>query len=358
MEVKIIAEAGTNHNGRLDLALRLVDIAINAKADYVKFQIINPDSLYVPYYWDGNLKVENKVHQRRKTEVLTFAEWEKVASYSSKKGIPFTASIFDKEGVDFLVKLNVPFIKLASSDLNNIDLIKYISSKNIPLIISTGMATIKEINNSVKAFLEKGDLNNLSILHCVSVYPCSLDKTRLFRIDELKSNFKCNIGFSDHTTNSKAACVAVSKGVRFLEKHYTIDKTMDGFDHKYASSPEEFEKYVSDIRAVEESLNNLNFHNTTGEDITKVRARRGLYLNKALKKGAIISKDDIVALRPSNNFAPSDAQKLIGLELGQDVKEYEPMILRNNRVFVDENQSWKEADDYWVNEMKEKKMLK
>lgn len=357
MKVKIIAEAGTNHNGKLSLAFKLVDNALAAKADYVKFQIINPESLYVPYYWDQGSKIENIVYKRRVSESLTQDEWKKVKDYATKVGIEFTASIFDTDGVDFLIELGVPFIKLASSDLNNVNLIKYISTKNIPLIISTGMASIDEIRTSVNAFLENGKKLNLSILHCVSVYPCELENTKLYRIDELKENFDCEIGFSDHTINSKAACTAIAKGIKFVEKHFTIDQSMDGFDHKYASNPKEFKTYVSDVRAIEMSLVKNVSETVSGEDITKIRARRGLYLKKSIKKGETIIEDNLIALRPSNNFNPHDKHKLIGVIAGEDINEFESISLNNSTAFRDSKLSWKEADKYWVNEMKEKKML-
>ncbi|PKG44299.1 N-acetylneuraminate synthase family protein [Psychroflexus sp. MES1-P1E] len=358
MKVKIIAEAGSNHNGEINLAFQLVDIALAAKADFVKFQIINPDLLYVPYYWEQGKKIENIVHKRRHSETLTYDEWRKVKEYATTVGIEFTASVFDIGGVDFLIELGVPFIKLASSDLNNVELIKYISTKNLPLIISTGMANIDEIKISVNAFSEKGNISNLKILHCVSVYPCDLKNTNLYRLDELNSIFNCEIGLSDHTMNSIAACVATSKGVVFIEKHFTIDKLMDGFDHKYASSPNEFKAYIKNIRAIERSLlPDLINKSDSKEDVTKVRARRGLYLKKSIKKGDVITEDNLIALRPTNKFNPDEKNKLVGVYAGEDINEYESIDLKNSLAFKDTKLSWKEADSFWVNEMKEKKML-
>lgn len=357
MSVKIIAEAGSNHNGDINLAYKLVDTASQSGADFVKFQIINPNTLYVPHYWEGNNKIENLVYERRRTEMLSYEEWEEVHAYSKKRNIEFTASVFDIEGIDFLKSLKVPFIKLASSDLNNKQLIQYISKSGIPLIISTGMASLKEVEASAKVFSEFNDLSNLNILHCVSVYPCKLENTMLHKIASLKKTINCDIGFSDHTLDSKAACIATSMGVSFLEKHFTIDTSMDGFDHKYASSPEEFKQYVKDIRAVEKSLNSETglFE---GEQVTKIRARRGVYLNRNIKKGELIKKEDIIAVRPANNLNPFEMDTLIGLYAGEDIRDFEPMKLYDNKLFVDKDFSWKSANNYWSEEMKEKKMLK
>lgn len=355
MPVKIIAEAGTNHNGDFNTALKLVDVAQDAQADFIKFQIIDPDSLYVPFYWENGERVENIVHTRRKKESLSYDEWERVSEYANKKGISFSASVFDAKGVDFLKRIKAPFVKLASSDLNNIQLIEYIAKAAMPAIISTGMATLKEIKESVDTYLEYGNLGDLSVLHCVSVYPCTLDKTRLFQIDELKRELSCEIGFSDHTMNSTAACVALTKDISFIEKHFTIDKNLDGFDHKYASNPSEFREYVKDIRDVESTLamNDIK----TGEEITKVRARRGLYLNRELKKGSVIKNTDIVALRPVNKLQPNDFSFLVGKVVGENLSEYHALKVYDDKVYLDENFDWRKAGEFWKNEMKEKKML-
>ena len=357
MKTKIIAEAGSNHNGNLNLAYKLVDTAFNADADYVKFQIIDPDSLYVPYYWHNGKKVENIVYKRRLSETLTFDEWRKVKYYADNIGIEFTASIFDVKGVDFLIELGVPFIKLASSDLNNIELIKYISTKDVQLIISTGMASIDEIQQSIDVFLENGKKNNLVILHCISVYPCELKNTNLKMIDVLKSNFNFPIGFSDHTLDSKAASVAVSKGVKFVEKHFTIDKSLDGFDHLYASGPLEFKEYVSDIRSIEKSLIGNEIKLSSDENVTKVRARRGLYFKTSIKKGDIIREENLIELRPSNSLTPADKSKLVGMTAAEDINEFESIKTINRKIFKDSNSSWMEANNYWLKEMKDKNML-
>ncbi|MDC3154429.1 N-acetylneuraminate synthase family protein, partial [Bacteroidota bacterium] len=351
MKTKIIAEAGSNHNGCLNTAYKLVEVAYNSKADYVKFQIINPKSLYVPYYWKNDEKVENVVFKRRLSEQLTYAQWTKVKEYADKLGIPFTASVFDKSGVDFLIKLNVPFIKLASSDLNNTELI-------IHLIISTGMASITEIKNSVGYFLKHGKKSNLTILHCVSVYPCDLKDTNLNMLDVLKSTFSLKVGFSDHTLNSKAACVAAAKKVSAIEKHFTIDKSLDGFDHLYASSPSELTNYINDIRSVEASLVENKVKLKQKENITKIRARRGLYLNKAVKKGTIIKEEDVVELRPSNSLNPKDKLKVIGMSVAENINEFESIKIVNEQIYKDEKSSWADANSYWIKEMKAKKMFK
>lgn len=358
MKVKVIAEAGTNHNGKLEWACQLVDAAANAGADFVKFQIINPDSLYVPFYWDGDKKVENLVHKRRMTEVLTYEEWEKVNDYAKNRGILFTASVFDTEGVDFLIKLQVPFIKLASSDLNNTELISYVAQKHIPLIISTGMASLEEVSRSANIYLELNNPSFLTILHCVSVYPCELEKSRLFRIPELRNLVGCSVGFSDHTLTSKAVCAAIPLGIEYVEKHFTLDKSLEGFDHKYASNPYEFIEYVSDIRAVETALKTSSETNYGGENVTKVRARRGLYLLKPVKQGEPVALENIVSLRPTNKLNPEDITLLAKCTAGQDIREFQSMYIIGDQVFVDEDDNWKNANAYWVNEMKEKSMLK
>jgi len=354
-KAKIIAEAGSNHNGKVELALKLVDVAVDAKADIVKFQMINPDSLYVPYYWRRGEKIPNPVHARRKSEVLSFDEWKRVANYAVEREILFTASAFDKEGVDFLISLNAPFIKISSSDLNNHGLLNYLASKKVPAIVSTGMGSEVEINAMIDIFKSNYSLEHLTVMHCVSIYPCPLSQTRIGQIDKLKESFNVSVGFSDHTQESIAACIAITKGVDYIEKHYTIDKTLDGFDHKYASSPEEFKKYVSDVREVETAMN-IESDNSKGENVTRVRARRGLYLSKPIKKGTPIQDKDVVALRPTNQLDPTQKKAVVAAKAGEDLREFEPLKLIGNLLYKDENANWEEAANYWEKEMQEKNM--
>jgi N,N'-diacetyllegionaminate synthase len=356
MGVKIIAEAGSNHNGSLELAYNLIDIALLSEADFVKFQIIDTENLYVPYYWDGKNQIENKVYERRLKEELTFDDWKKVHAYAEEKGIPFTASVFSTQGVDFLHEIGVPFIKLASSDLNNLSLVEYIAKKNIPLVISTGMASLEEIEETCKTYLNFGEIQNLTILHCVSVYPCSLENTNLSKITALKSNFNCEIGFSDHTLSSHAACASIALGAKIIEKHFTIDKSLDGFDHLYASNPEEFKSYINEIRAIERSIQSSVNSDSSVDSITKVRARRGIYFNKPMIKGDIVKIEDIVFLRPSTKLSPPDLVDVIGKEIGENVRAFEAFILEKERIIPDTTQTWKSANSFWVNEMKEKKI--
>ncbi len=355
MGVQIIAEAGSNHNGRIDYAYKLIDIAKEAGADVVKFQMINPENLYVPYYWNNGEKVVNEVYQRRMKEKLSYDDWKKIYNYCNDKNILFTASAFDKEGIDFLSDLNVPFIKLASSDLNNLELIKYLAEKDINTILSTGMADLAEIKASVDEFITYSSAELLKIMHCVSSYPCELSNAGLNKIDELKKNLPCEIGYSDHTQSSIAACIAISKGVNYLEKHFTFDKNLDGFDHKYAADPKEFKNYCKDIRDIENDLNNKKLVQPS-EKITAVRARRSVYLKRSKEKGEVITEDDLVLLRPAGILKPSDKIKLVGLSVGEDIRAFDSLLVNNEKVFKGDESTWRKANDFWLNEMKEKKM--
>ena len=355
MSVQIIAEAGSNHNGNIDYAFRLVDIAKEAGADVVKFQLINPEELYVPFYWENNQKVVNQVYERRMKEKMDYDDWRKINDYCIEKEILFTASAFDEEGVDFLHELKVPFVKLASSDLNNIDLLRYVAQKGMNTIISTGMATLEEITLSFNEFIENSNSEKLSVMHCVSSYPCELSGAGLNKIDELKKHLPCNIGYSDHTQSSIAACVAVEKGVTCIEKHFTLDKNLDGFDHKYAANLEEFKGYCKDIRDIEQDMISNQFIQEN-EKITALRARRSVYLRRNIKKDQIIQEEDLILLRPAGKLKPVDKAKLIGLKAGEDLKAYESLVCLNGLVQKDKEATWDKANKFWLQEMKEKKM--
>lgn len=355
MSIQIIAEAGSNHNGNIDYAFQLVDIAKEAGADVVKFQLINPDELYVPYYWENENQVVNEVHQRRMKEKLDYDDWRRISEYCREKKILFSASAFDKEGVDFLFDLKVPFIKLASSDLNNLELIRYIAKKGISTILSTGMANLDEVKISVDEFTKYSDSNLLTVMHCVSSYPCKLSNAGLNKIDELRKILQCDLGYSDHTQSSIAACVAIEKGVTCIEKHFTLDKNLDGFDHKYAADLDEFKSYCQDIRDIEKDLGSDQLVQE-GEKITAIRARRSVYLKRGIRKGELIQEDDLILLRPAGKLKPADKAKLIGLKAGEDLRPFESLQVSDESVFKDKDATWNKANEFWLQEMKEKKM--
>lgn len=325
--VHIIAEAGTNHNGSLETACKLVAVAKRAGADSVKFQIINPDGLYLPGKYEfGKYDIE-EVRSLRRRFMLSDSAYRALADYSAKEGLPFSASVFDREGVDLLKSLNPPYIKIASTDLNNFRLLRMALDSDLPIILSTGMSSLGDIEKSVK-MLGITDTKRLVLMHCVSVYPSQLRDTNLSFIDTLKSAFGFPVGFSDHTQSSVAACLAVTKGVSFIEKHFTLDRRQEGFDHAYAAEETELLQYVRDIRDTELALSPKPNKLSDSELYTRKRARRSLYAARDLEPGTVLTPEDILVVRPENEMSADQIDDLIGATLTQHLPAYTPFSMR------------------------------
>lgn len=318
----IVAEAGTNHNGNFDTALQLIRKAKEAGASSVKFQIINPEILYVAKILENGVPRDNPVVEQRRQTMLTNDQYRKLAAHCKKLEIHFSASVFDTHGIDLLCELDVPYIKIASCDLSNLALLRYAAKSGKKLVLSTGFSTLAEIRRSVDE-LEHSGCHDLVIMHCVAVYPSSLKISNLQFIDQLRETFPHPIGFSDHTPNSLPAVIALSKGCTWFEKHLTLDKTQSGFDHSYALEPDEFSQFVTDLHDAEEAC---AFHEAKLTNLEKEvgqRARRSLYAARDIRAGEILEAEDILVVRPSGAFSAADIDQVVGARLARDISKYE-----------------------------------
>ncbi|NNE27749.1 MAG: hypothetical protein HKN09_12965 [Saprospiraceae bacterium] len=324
----IIAEAGVNHNGSFDNAIKLVDIAKASDADSVKFQIINPYGLYLPGDYEyGHYDIKDVIANRFST-VLSDDDYRKIKSHCDAIGIAFSASIFDEKGLDLLSSMNPPYIKIASCDLPNIQLLRQVAQRGIKMILSTGMSTLQEIEKSLNA-LAKVNFDDIVLLHCVSIYPCPLESTNIAFIETLHNEFGKDVGFSDHTRTAEAAVAAYTMGVRWFEKHFTYDNELPGFDHKHAQNEEEFTYYIKCLRDIEKSIGTQKTKLTDAEKYTAERARRSLYAAKDLKAGAVITEDDILCVRPSAEMNANQIDELIGRRLTKDKSQYSAFSLND-----------------------------
>jgi sialic acid synthase SpsE len=326
----IIAEAGTNHNGSVDVALKLVDLAKNAGANSVKFQIINPEGLYIPFIYIDGVSKPNPVIEQRKKFMLTDYEYEKVASYTKELGLDFSASVFDEKSLNLLLKFDPEYIKIASCDLNNISFLKKVAEKATEkkayIILSTGMSLLDEIEKAISELFNNG-FKDIVILHCVSVYPAGLKQMNLAFIDVLKNTFQFPVGLSDHTDNSISAAIALSKGATYFEKHITLDKKQEGFDHAYASEENDFRQYISDIHNVYEALQYNQIKLKDEEINVKKRARRSLYAIRKLEKGEIIEDEDILIVRPEAILNADQVNLILGKRCKKTIMQYQPFSL-------------------------------
>ena len=240
-----IAEAGANHDGDLEKALKLIDAAVEGQADSIKFQTYKASKLVTknaPKYWDDGNPNETQFDVFKKLDSLTKDDWKQIFEYARKKDITCFSTPFDNESVDLLYSLDVPAFKIASADITNIPLIQYIAKMNLPIFISTGMANDQEITDSISAINDKGN-HDVIIMHCITSYPTKPEDSNLEMIRTLKNNFPKNIiGFSDHTLGTDIAVFSTFYGAKVIEKHFTFDNNLNKSpDHRLSLTPPEFE---------------------------------------------------------------------------------------------------------------------
>jgi N,N'-diacetyllegionaminate synthase len=323
----IIAEAGVNHNGNLKLAKRLIDISVDAGADAVKFQTFNANEVISKNakkinYQRRNFKDKDTQLNMLKKLELKNNEFKELFDYCKKKKIIFLSTAKDLISANFLNTLNVKAHKVGSGDIINHELLRYLGKTNKPIIISTGMANLKEIGNVFKLIKNK---KNIHLLHCVSLYPTALKLANLNTIPFLKKKFKVSCGFSDHTPNYEASIAAVALGAHIIEKHITLNKKMLGPDHKTSLDPSEFKIMVNSIRNIDTALGSFNKVLSKKEKKNIKLFRRGLVFNKDIKKYAKITSADIGIKRPLTGLKPEYKPKIIGKILRRNVKEDQPI---------------------------------
>lgn len=325
-KIHIIAEAGTNNNGSLQKAKNLADIAKRAGADSVKFQIIYPWGLYLPGKYEYGKYDIAKVIEIREKGVLSDEEYIDLNSYCSSIGIPFTSSVFDTRGLELMLKFDPPYIKLASCDINNVRFLREVAACGKPIVISTGMSEMHEIEIGANALVKSG-AKDIVIMHCVSNYPAYLHQANVSYIKVLKEKFGLPVGFSDHTSNSIAACMALTMGATWFEKHFTEDKSQEGLDHAYAQEEQEFTQYVKDLHDAKSALTLREEKVSEDEKYTKKRARRSLYAAKDLPIGHVLTDNDVLVVRPENIMSADQVDLLIGKKINKPITQYQAFDL-------------------------------
>jgi len=321
----IIAEAGSNHNGSLEQAKKLIDVAAEAKADAVKFQIYKAESLYSKYTPEFSyLKGKNTYELIRSIE--TPREWIKeLASYCETKNIIFLATPFDFEAVDLLDKY-VPAFKIASFEITDLELIKYAAEKGKQMIISTGMANLSEIEDAINIIKSVGN-EDIILLHCNSLYPTPVEVVNLKAIETMGTAFKVPIGFSDHTLGIHIPIAAVAMGACMIEKHFTLDRTLPGPDHSFAIEPDELKEMVRCIREVEKARGNgIKEKSELESEEMYIKARRSIHAKVDILKGTKITRDMLIIKRPGYGIKPEFIDIVVGREAKGDIKEDEWVI--------------------------------
>jgi len=326
----IIAEIGANHNGNMDLAKKMIDSAVECGVDAVKFQSWTSKSLIAQEEYDRNQKYEDspKKHFGSLKEMvekyyLREEQHYLLKEYCNKKGIDFSSTPFSDQEVDLLNTMNVPFFKVASMDINNIRLLKYIAGKGKPVALSTGMSTLSEIETAIRTIEDEGN-REIIILHCISIYPPEPKDIHLNNITSLQKIFpNYPIGFSDHTIGVSIPIASVALGAAVIEKHFTTDKNLPGWDHEISADPEEMKFIVEQSKIVNEALGSFERTVSVAEQNKKLKFRRSAVLTRDIKKGEMITENDITFKRPGTHIKPDEERYVIGRKLNRNMSEDE-----------------------------------
>jgi len=323
----IIAEIGSNHNGDMNLAHKLIDAAVECGANAVKFQSWSPTSLISEEEYDRNQKYNDspKKHFGSLKEMVTkyYLREEQhfeLKEYCDKKNIDFCSTPFSIREVELLDKCLVPFFKVASMDINNYQLLEKIAEKKKPVVVSTGMATLGEIDRAVELLYNKG-AEDIALLHCISIYPPAYEDINLNNIKMLQNTFDLPVGFSDHTIGYSIPLASVALGACIIEKHFTLDKNLPGWDHEISADPSELSIICKESKNISKSLGLCKRTISNSEQEKKLKFRRSIVYARDLPEGHILSENDLTSKRPGSGIPPDLVKLFIGRSLITNVEE-------------------------------------
>lgn len=326
----IIAEMSANHAGSLERAKEIIRAAKEAGADCIKLQTYTPDTITIDcdneYFHidNGTWEGENLYHLYEKA--YTPWEWQKeLKEEADKVGIDFFSTPFDKTAVDFLEELGVEFYKIASFELIDIPLIKYVASKGKPIIMSTGMATLEEIDEAVQVIRSQGN-HQIALLRCASAYPAITDEMNLRTMQDMGDTFGVPVGLSDHSMGSIGAVTAVALGAKIIEKHFCLSREIENPDSSFSMNPEEFKQMVQDIRQAERAIGVVKYGPSEQENLN-LQFRRSIFCVKDIKKGDLITEDNIRVIRPGQGALPKYYSELLGQKSLMEIKRGTPVQL-------------------------------
>jgi len=328
-KVFIIAEAGVNHNGDKKLAYKLIDAAKEAGVDAIKFQTFKTEKILTKnvdmanYQKNNTGKFESQFEMIKKLE-LSYKDFKDLKAYCDEIGILFLSTPDEEESLNFLCdELNISYIKVGSGEINNFPFLKMIAKKNKPIIMSTGMATLSEVEKALNVIYEVNKNAEIYLLHCTTNYPTPFEEVNLRAMLTLKEAFKLPVGYSDHTLGIEIPIAAVAMGAQIIEKHFTLDKNLPGPDHKASLEPNELKEMVRAIRNVEKALGDgIKKPNKSEMEIMKV-VRKKLVAARDIEKGEIITENDIMVKRANEGLSPEYYEIIIGKRLLKSIKEDE-----------------------------------
>lgn len=325
--VCIIAEAGVNHNGDFNLAKQMVDAAKAAGVDYVKFQTFRPEKLVSKFAEKAEYQKETTGADESQLEmlqklILSDDNFIELKYYCDEIGIGFISTPFDLESIDFLEKFNMDFWKVPSGEVTNLPYLEALAKTGRKVVMSTGMCDVDEINASV-AVLEKYNVPEIVLLHCNTQYPTPFEHVNLKAMATIAEKTGRTVGYSDHTQGIEVSIAAVAMGARVIEKHFTLDKNMEGPDHKASLDPEELKAMVSAIRNIEKSIGTGLKEPSPSEIANKAVARKSIVSARAIKKGERFSSENMTTKRPGNGISPMQWYSVVGETAKRDFQEDE-----------------------------------
>jgi len=314
----IIAEAGVNHNGSIEMAKQLIDVAKMADADYVKFQtfkaknVVTRSAAKADYQKAFMGEDESQYNMIKKLEIDRDAH-DELISHCQQKGIKFLSTAFDHGSVELLAKLEIPLYKIPSGEITNLPYLRHIGSMGKPIIMSTGMCTLNEVRDALNILVESGaDKDKISILHCNTEYPTPVNDVNLKAMLTMRDEFGVKVGYSDHTLGIEIPIAAVAIGATIIEKHFTLDRSLPGPDHAASLEPNELKKMVNKIRNIEKALGNGVKEPSSSEIKNMSIARKSIVAKKSIKKGDKFSEKNLTVKRPGTGISPMEWENVIG----------------------------------------------
>jgi N,N'-diacetyllegionaminate synthase len=329
-QVTIIAEAGVNHNGSFELAKQLITAAADSGADYVKFQTFKTENLVTKSarkasYQSKNINDGDDSQYEMLKKLEMPYEWHhELVEHSNACGIKFLSTGFDEESIDFLKNLGIDLFKIPSGEITNKPYLRHVAKKKLPVILSTGMATLKEVEEAMNVIIDEGiDKSLITILHCNTEYPTPMKDVNLRAMNYIADVLGVKVGYSDHTMGIEVPIAAVALGAAVIEKHFTLDRGMIGPDHIASLEPRELKTMVESIRNIEQSISGNGIKEPSESEFKNIAiVRKSLHFKNDFPQGHIISESDLIALRPGSGISPMEIDIFVGKELKENVQEF------------------------------------
>jgi N-acetylneuraminate synthase/N,N'-diacetyllegionaminate synthase len=333
-KVIIIAEAGVNHNGSLEKAKLLIDVASEAGVDFVKFQSFKADKLVSPDaqkadYQKKNIgdNDDNQFRMLRELE-LSEKDHDELLEYCNQKNVAFFSTAFDVDGLSYLDSLGLNVFKVPSGEITNYPYLRKLAELGKPVILSTGMSNLKDIERALEVLEQGIDRSMITILHCNTEYPTPMEDVNLKAMTSIESHFNTSVGYSDHTMGIEVPIAAVALGARVIEKHFTLDRELPGPDHKASLEPNELIEMVRTIRNIEQALSGSGIKEPSLSEKRNISiARKSIHAKNNLKKGSILKEEDLIPLRPGDGISPMEWENIIGKELLADYSSFQKIQL-------------------------------